>query len=150
MRGLVVLALVVAVAGCASPQPTPAPTPAPTPTPTPTATPSPELVCPPSQANGPTPPPAVCAAEEEAASAAVAGFGYPVARIEILPNGWGCGPFVGPMACLVVRRGPTAYVYFAGTDEVAALEFVSTAPHGPLSARIVAWQPPLTSPAPTN
>ncbi|MGD0863837.1 MAG: hypothetical protein ABSA21_13955 [Candidatus Limnocylindrales bacterium] len=150
MKLLAVFVLAVVFGGCATPQPTPSATQIPTPTVTPAPSPTPVFVCPPGDPRGPTLPPGGCAEEERAALAAVSGFGYPVARIEIIPNGWPCGvPFNPPITCLAVLRGPAAYVYFVGTDKVAALTFAS-GPDGSLTARVVASQAPPPSPTPTS
>ena len=146
---LVMLSFAVLAAGCGTPTVAPSRTSTQTLTaasPTPVAT----LVflCPAGDPRGPTPPPGGCSAEERAALAAVIPLGYPVARIEIVPNGWPCGiPFSPPVACLALLRGPAAYVTFVGTDKVAALTF-TTRPDGSLAAAIAAFETPRPTPTP--
>jgi hypothetical protein len=148
IRLLAVLALAVGFGGCATPAAYPFRHTNTDPNRDARPEPDPVFVCPPGDPRGPTPPPGGCA--EDAALAAVSGFGYPVARIEIIPNGWPCGvPFNPPIACLAVLRGPAAYVYFVGTDKVAALTFTSGS-DGSVTARVVAFQAPPPSPTPTS
>jgi len=106
------------------------------------------FVCPPGKGQY-TPPPGGCAAEQQAALVAVSGLGYAVARIEIIQEGWSCGPFNPPIACPSVLGIPVAYVYFVGTNKVAALEFVLSS-GGPLTARLVAFQVPPSNWTTTN
>jgi hypothetical protein len=149
MKSLIVLLFALAAAGCGTPTPSPSTTPAPAlTTAAPTPAQSPVFVCPAGDPRGPTPPPGGCAAEERTALAAVAGLGYPVSRIEIIPNGWPCGvPFNPPLACLAVLRGPTAYVTFVGTINVAALNLTSR-PDGSLVATLIAFEAPPPTPTP--
>ena len=151
MRGVILGLLCAALVGCGAPVP-PATSPASatgTVAPSPAVTPSPTIASTCYQDPVPSPPvhnplwlpSSYCPAEEVAVQSAVAHVGYPVQRIDILPNG-GCGPFLtGPVACFVALTGAAVYVTFSGTDQVAVLT-LELVPFGPLVAHLETFRIP--------
>lgn len=141
-RILTVAVAIFLVAACGGGAPTGSPSESLPTTPRPTLT----FVCPPGKGEY-TPPPGGCAAEQKAALAAVSGLDYTVTRIEIIQEGWSCWPFDQPSPfnqpgmCPSILGKPVAYVYFLGTDKVAALEFVLGS-GGPLTAQLVTFEVP--------
>lgn len=136
MRAAALLALLAAVGGCASPLTSPTPPPAPTTSPAPS--PGLQVACWVGDPGASSQARPGCAAEWRAALAAVSGLGYSIVKVQIIPYGFPCGfPWTPPAAACLAIPGPDgAYVYFAGSDKVAAITFVSGA-DGSLSGRVV-------------
>jgi hypothetical protein len=140
MRAGALLVLAFFLAGCGTEHPTTTPIP------------TPAFVCPTDNPIRTTPAPGGCAAEERAALAAVSGLGYAVARVVIIPEGWTCRlPFDPPAACFAptIVHVPAAYVYFVGTNHVAAIEFSWDAA-GTVTAKVWTFEepPPHWTPGP--
>ncbi len=127
------------------PQPAPTPNIAPSPT-APVVITHVVIDCPAAAGGSPTAPATTapdpqCPGQVAAVLAAVAHAGYAVASVTILPNGFGCAPFLGAAACPVASTGPAAYATFLGTDLVAAATLAPTG-NGSWAATLVAFRVP--------
>jgi hypothetical protein len=98
--------------------------------------------------------PGGCPAEEAAVVAAVSDLGHPIERVAITYLGFPCGvPFpqipgsAAPACPADPEGGPTAYVSFVGTANMAALT-IRARTDGSLLAYVVAFQAPPSGPAP--
>lgn len=156
MKMVAAALLCLLLAGCATPLPTATqigsagPTNLTAPSATASSTPSTSVAfrCTPITLLGPSPAADYCSpAAENAVLRAVASVGYPVAAVTIGPFNFDCGgPFaIGARSCpAVTLLVPAAYVSFAGTDKVAAVE-IGTQRGGSITAatRILAEVPPV-------